>query len=355
MEEVWKQITDFPNYHVSSFGNIKNIITNTQLKLSINASGYNRCILCKNTKNKTFMVHRLVALIFLNNPEEKPTVDHIDRNRQNNYINNLKWATYKEQNINKNIPKRNYGNTFTICRIDKNTNQNLEIYNSLRCASEWVIKNNLSKIKNNNYKSIMSKICSVANNNIHCNTSFGYKWSYKTENNNTNEISKNDEIWKEIPINITKCSKIYLISSNGRIKTHKNHIKKEFCKNNGYFVVSINYKLYYVHRLIALTFLENPENKEYVNHINGDKLNNQITNLEWVTCLENNLHKINIGLSNLTKNVIQYDQNMNKLNEFNSIVECSKFLNIGSSCISDNCKEKTKLTRCGFIFRYKIS
>jgi hypothetical protein len=345
-EEIWKPITDFPNYEVSSKGRVKNIISNIYLKLSTNDGRNNRCILCNDLIHKIFVVHRLVAKEFINNPENKPTVDHIDKNKQNNCVSNLRWATHKEQNSNKNIPKRKYGNTLSIWRIDKNTDEKIELYNSLRYASEWIINNNLSKIKNNNYKSVMSKISSVANNKIHCNTSFGYKWQFKEE------IKEDQEIWKEISTSITNYSKIYKVSSNGRIETSKNHIKPCFNINNGYYVVSINAKAFYVHRLVALTFLENPENKEFVNHIDGNKLNNQLINLEWVTCLENNLHKINNGLSNWTKKVIQYDKNMNKLNEFNSIADAARFLNIGKSCISNNCSGKYKTTKCGFLFRY---
>ena len=50
-------------------------------------------------------------------------LDHIDKNKQNNCLSNLRWATHKEQNSNKNAPKRNYGNTLSIWRIDKNTNE----------------------------------------------------------------------------------------------------------------------------------------------------------------------------------------------------------------------------------------
>ena len=339
-EEIWKPITDFPNYEVSSKGQVRNIITNTYLKLLKNASGYNRCNLCNDLIHKTFVVHRLVAKEFIDNSENKPTVDHIDKNKQNNCVSNLRWATHKEQNSNKNIPKRKYGNTLSIWRIDKNTNEKLELYNSLRYASEWIINNNLSKIKNNNYKSVMSKISSVAKNKIHCNQG----------NTGALEFIKEDqEIWKEIS---TNNSKKYYVSSNGRIKTPNNHIKKCFCKCNGYYVVSINTKLFYVHRLVALTFLENFENKELVNHIDGNKLNNQLTNLEFSTSLENNLHKIQTGLSNWTKKVIQYDKNMNKLNQFNSVADTARFLNIGKSCITDNCSGKYKTTKCGFLFRY---
>jgi hypothetical protein len=64
------------------------------------------------------------------------------------------------------------------------------------------------------------------------------------------------------------------------------------------------------------------------------------------------MHKIDSGLSNCTKKVIQYDSNMDKLNEYNSIVECAKALNVSVSCVSNNCSGKTKSAKCGYIFRY---
>ena len=57
--------------------------------------------LCKNGKIKYYHIHRLVAEAFIPNLENKPTVDHIDRNKLNNVVSNLRWATYKEQNTNR--------------------------------------------------------------------------------------------------------------------------------------------------------------------------------------------------------------------------------------------------------------
>jgi hypothetical protein len=71
---------------------------------------------------------------------------------------------------------------------------------------------------------------------------------------------------------------------------------------NGYMYVSlsknsISRKLM-VHRLLAISFIDNPENKKFINHIDGDKLNNSLSNLEWCTSKENTNHAINIGLIN---------------------------------------------------------
>lgn len=344
-EEIWKTIAHYPNYEVSSFGTIKNKITNKILKPSLNFSGYYKYTLMHNFKKTTVLAHRIIAETFIQNFENKPTVNHKDRNRINNQLENLEWATHLDQNLHKSKSNNIRSHALNVLRICSKMNIVLESYDSLKKASEWVIDNNLSKIKNNNYKSVMSKISAVINNKINCNTSFGYKWSIH------NPDIDDDEIWKQIPIYLTKNDKKYYISNKGRIKV-KDKIKNRYCKNNCYYVVSIKYTLYYVHRLVALTFLENPENKEFVNHKDGNKVTNFLENLEWATCLENNIHAIQSGLSKRRKKVIQYDTNMNKLNEYNSIIECAKILDICRNCISDNCRGKTKSTKCGYIFRY---
>lgn len=64
---------------------------------SKNKGGY----LCIGYKGKRYRIHRLIAEAFLPNPDSKPTVDHIDRNRQNNALSNLRWATMREQGLNR--------------------------------------------------------------------------------------------------------------------------------------------------------------------------------------------------------------------------------------------------------------
>ncbi len=66
--------------------------------------------------------------------------------------------------------------------------------------------------------------------------------------------------------------------------------------NRGYYSVGIRRKTFMVHRLVALAFIPNPENKAMVNHLDGNKLNNQVSNLEWCTVQENNHHARQTGL-----------------------------------------------------------
>ena len=92
-------INGFNNYAISNYGRIKNVKKNTFLNLSKNKKGYLCCSLCQNSFKKTFLVHRLVAIYFISNLENKPQVNHIDGNKSNNCFLNLEWATAKENDL----------------------------------------------------------------------------------------------------------------------------------------------------------------------------------------------------------------------------------------------------------------
>lgn len=66
--------------------------------------------------------------------------------------------------------------------------------------------------------------------------------------------------------------------------------------NRGYKTVGINKSTYMIHRLVASTYLNRPDGKDYVNHLDGNKLNNDVSNLEWCTIKENNEHARRTGL-----------------------------------------------------------
>ena len=113
--EEWIKVDGWDNYEVSNLGNVRNSKTKRILKPS-SKGGYLSIGLSDNGKPKTYSVHRIVALQFLDNPENKPHVNHIDKNRSNNNVNNLEWCTALENNLHK------------CATLEQRTNQNLKIW-----------------------------------------------------------------------------------------------------------------------------------------------------------------------------------------------------------------------------------
>ena len=340
--EIWKTIPDFPKYKISNYGNIKNI--KKILKQTTISGGYSSIKLNnENIKNKQKLVHVLVAQAFIDNPENKLTVNHKDHNKLNNNVNNLEWFTHKEQNFHRRKPTNVLIGTRSVWRIDKKTNEKLEKYNSIQLAVKWLFKNNPDTLP----KKGSAHISDVCNNKKGRPSAYGYKWSYA----DTDEYD--DEEWKDIPPEYIHNTKDCNVSNYGRLKYPSGQITGGY-KNNEYLKVSIQKKVYNLHRLIAQTFLPNIENKPVVNHIDGNKLNSKLNNLEWVTHKENAEHAHATGLCIDNKNkIVQLDLTGNIINHFNSQVEASKQLNIDISCIRNCCNENIyKKTAGGFIFKY---
>ena len=93
----WKLIEGFDGiYSVSNYGEVRNNRTGKLMKPSKNEKGYLHINLTKSGKRKAMRINRLVAQVFIPNPENKPQVNHIDFNRENNCVNNLEWVTAQE-------------------------------------------------------------------------------------------------------------------------------------------------------------------------------------------------------------------------------------------------------------------
>lgn len=97
--EVFKDIKGCNGYQISNYGRVWSAKRNRYLALTPNNRGYLQVkVIANNGKRKNELVHRLVALHFIDNPENKPEVNHIDRNKENNSVDNLEWVTHSENN-----------------------------------------------------------------------------------------------------------------------------------------------------------------------------------------------------------------------------------------------------------------
>ena len=152
----------------------------------------------------------------------------------------------------------------------------------------------------------------------------------------------------------------YTITDEGKIISYKGKVPKELVlqkDQKGYLFVRLRYNSPKIHRLVAISFIENPEDKPQVNHIDGDKENNHVSNLEWVTNQENMTHAWKLGLQNNKhaekennyqwdgdhtncKKVVQKDLEGNELNTYKSIAIASRDTGYERSGISKTCNNK---------------
>ena len=179
------------------------------------------------------------------------------------------------------------------------------------------------------------------------------------------------EIWKDV----VGFENLYQVSNLGNIKALPKHGRKsvnmKHCIKHGYCTVSFSKNgkstTLYVHRVVAQAFLQNAEGKPEVNHIDGNKLNNAIDNLEWVTISQNQKHAIKLGLrkpSPMTgrtgklfptaRPILQFNKNGSLIREWDCISDAARFLGCNPSCICE-CLNGKNRTSYGYIWKYKRS
>ena len=107
INEEWRSISGYVNYQVSNIGRVRNATTEKILKPFLNKGGYYEISLRKESVKKECRIHRLVAQEFIDNPDNKQFVDHINHNKTDNTIFNLRWVSKSENSMNRNkIPNK---------------------------------------------------------------------------------------------------------------------------------------------------------------------------------------------------------------------------------------------------------
>jgi len=151
------EIQGFSDYLIYPDGRVFSKKSNRFLKSSLQNQGYPHICLWKNNKQKGFLIHRLVALHYIANPENKPEVDHKNRNKEDNRVENLHWVSRKENEKNKGIINRNPRKKYL--KIRKNNKSGHKYIYYLKRDKYWVYKMTGSFTCNKRFKSKTDALC----------------------------------------------------------------------------------------------------------------------------------------------------------------------------------------------------
>ena len=321
MVELWISL-DFlglSKYEISSNGRLYNVRTDCYLTGTKRKNGYTDVQLYHDDgarQHHTLSV--LVATAFHGFGSPGMTVDHINRNRDDNRVCNLRWATYSEQNIN----RRKYTKQpKPVCQYDIKGN----------FIQIWEKAKDAAKALNISYDCIR-KACKSHDSYRNC------FWRYYVKN-------YPNEFWRLVPYE--NYSTLYA-SSYGRVMRENGEITEGYRNSYGYLKITFYEKNTgkrlekHVHTLIAAAFYGITDDL-VVNHKDRDKLNNRPDNLEYVTNQQNTIHAIQLGLSNPAKNghprkVMQVDSIGAIIKIYNSIKQASAETGIPSYQICGECR-----------------
>jgi hypothetical protein len=291
MEEIWLPINGYDNkYYISNFGNVYSNNVQRNMNLKNNNNDRYTVNLSKNNIKTDFYVHRLVAEHFIPNPENKPEVDHINRNRKINHIDNLRWVTSKENSANKGV-------TVIKKKID------------------------LSMFIN------------------HCNI-YGY-----------GNLFTSDTLYhihEYLNYGITIYGDIFNIERKKWLHP--------YIEDTGYIMVALSKNgktiSFRLHRLMALIFIPNPDNKPLVNHIDGKKTNPYYKNLEWCTAKENAIHAVETGLTSMRVNVCQFTLDKAFIKMYVTITDATNAVGLKCTDTINNICKGIKKTAKNFLWQY---
>lgn len=350
-EEIGRDV-NIPEYKdfyiITNIGRCFSKITNKELLTQING-GYKIIGLWnRNSKlNNTFKIHFLVYITFKNDHDKNKVIDHIDGNKLNNKISNLRCVSFSENVKNAYINNPNMRRSTPICMFNKN-DVFVKEFNSINDGMIFIGHKSSASI----YNCLKGITKSVG----------GYIWKYKNIDvieKKINDIKDYDCIGKIEENDFSN----YYINANGIIinKKYKNRMITSQINASGYVCfylccsITKNQKTFILHRLLGKYFLKDGNKYYYddgyvVNHINENKSDNRLENLEWVTYRQNTVHSIG-------KKVAKINLENNKtIATYNSIADACRdlgFTDKRTTTISQVCKNKKgKKTAYGFGWKY---
>lgn len=319
--ESFRDIPGIPDYQVSDHGHIRFSPTG-RLRALYERGGYETITIRKSVYN----VHRLVMLAFVGTPPRGCTVDHIDRDGRNNRLSNLRYATAQEQRRNQTL--RNNSNRPRRA-VERISGAEIVTYASLLEAA----------------RDMGVHVGALWNALKGSGVYKGYSWRYLD--------THFKGLWKDIPPQLVGGKTGYAASECGMIRFPNGRITAGVENHLGYLRVGINYHYHYVHRLIAQVYLPPAAHEEIlVNHRDGIKTNNHVTNLEFVTYAGNRAHAIEIGLvPSKGRPVGQYTLRGEFVREHKSAHKAGRTLGKATSRIYLCCNGKIEAAY-GFVWKY---
>ncbi|MEO6068777.1 MAG: HNH endonuclease [Gemmatimonadales bacterium] len=308
-------------------GNIKSIKRGENLK-QCTRNGYKSVCLSHTNIKRNHLVHRLVAMTFIENPEKLEIVNHKDGIRTNNIVSNLEWTTYSANALHSIKTLHNHRSTVSVRQLSLD-GEVLATFSSIKEAA----------MSTQSPEGHIPTVC----NGTRFQTG-GFKWEYVTDR--TSPVPDGKEPVGYPGYIVTRTGDVYSQKTN-RFLILNHH-------QSGYISVGLSNgakKDFYVHVLVATLFLPSVLHKEYVNHKDRDKKNNRVENLEWVTASENNLHLVETGANTYKRGVIQCCSNGFELKRYEKIRDASMECKVDASSIVRVCKGKQK-TAGGYVWKY---
>ena len=324
--EEWRFIHQ--RYQISSAGRVRGL-RGSLIKQMVDPRGYTTVSMTVGAKVKQLRVHRLVAQAFLPNPDNKRTVNHRNWDPADNRLENLEWATHREQAAHsRHAPTRRSQPVLQLTLDD----EVLRSYPSTLAASKVVAPN---AVGGGPLQAIRKCVRGIRP------TALGFKWKLVAHDTSLE--------WRSIP----ECEG-YFVSCTGIIRLGVKVLNQKMSAQ-GYWKVTVrrNGKQGHamVHRLVAEAFLVKPEDATIVDHLDGNKTHNAVTNLDWCTPAENSRRAIANGLRKSVRPVIASNADGGET-RYPSSGAAGDALGIPGISIWKLCKGLTTYNTSGMNFRY---
>ena len=316
--EEWRPIAECSPYEISNQGRVRNMETQ-KLRKSVGKE-YHQIALAVDKKRIYKQVHFLVAEAFIPLVSGKNQVNHINGIKKDNRVENLEWTNASDNRLHAIhvLGKIRPGRAVIQCDLEENE---IARFISIKDATA------ILGMK----RSAISAVCRGERK-----TAGGFIWKYEKE---MKIVDLSD--WKSVLDNEN-----YMVSPRGEVYSKRTkEIMSPQTGEDGYvrIVLSIGYEkatMKYVHILVAESFIPKG-GKNVVNHIDSDKSNNHVDNLEWTTQSGNISDAVKMG--KIAKRIIQCDPvTHDPIKEYSSVTEASKNTDISRTSISSCSKRRTK-------------